>query len=76
MRHFKINPYLVKKGFYVSSMYWGDVPGDGFKLISSDVVAGPFKTAERAHEVMEKKFNPDQWNMPTRTAKIKRRYLV
>ena len=47
MRHFKINPYLVKKGFYVSSMYWGDVPGDGFKLISSDVVAGPFKTAER-----------------------------
>ena len=57
MKHFKINPYLVKKGFYVSSMYWGDLPGDGFKLISSDVVAGPFKTAERAHEIMEKKFN-------------------
>ena len=54
MKHNKINPFLVKKGFYVSSMHWGDLPGDGFKLISSDVVAGPFKTAERAHEVMEK----------------------
>ena len=59
MRHFKINPYLVKKGFYVSSMHWGDIPGDGFELISSDVVAGPFKTAKRAHEVLENKFNTD-----------------
>ena len=59
MRHFKINPYLVKKGFYVSSMNWGDIPGDGFELISSDVVAGPFKTAKRAHEVLENKFNTD-----------------
>jgi hypothetical protein len=59
MKHFKINPYLVKKGFYVSSMNWGDIPGDGFELISSDVVAGPFKTAKRAHEILESKFNTD-----------------
>ena len=67
MRHFKINPYLVKKGFYVSSMYWGDVPGDGFELISSDVVAGPFKTAKRAARTGRNPQTGAELKIPART---------
>tara|TARA_B100000886_G_C20372344_1_gene470177 strand:- start:16 stop:288 length:273 start_codon:yes stop_codon:yes gene_type:complete len=56
MKHNKINPFLVKKGFYISSMYFGHIPGDGYELISTDVVRGPFKTAERAFEILEKDY--------------------
>ena len=51
-----INPFLVKKGFYISEMYYGQLPGDGYKLLDSIVVRGPFKSAERAFEVFEKDY--------------------
>lgn len=51
-----INPYMIKKGFYISEMHFGQLPGDGYKLLDSTVVRGPFKTAERAFEIFEKDY--------------------
>ena len=44
-----INPYTVTEGFYIANMNYGDT-GDGYKLISSDTVEGPFETIDNAKE--------------------------
>ena len=43
-----VNPFMIKKGFYITEMNMGHVPGDGYELISTSDVAGPFKTLDRA----------------------------
>ena len=53
------NPYLCKSGFYITELYMGMIPGDGYKLISTDDLAGPFKTLERAREVFKSKVIED-----------------
>ena len=47
----KRNPYLCKSGFYITEMNMGNVPGDGYKLISTEDIAGPFKNLQRAQQV-------------------------
>ena len=53
------NPYLCKSGFYITELNMGMMPNDGYKLISTDDLAGPFKTLERAREVFKSKVNED-----------------
>ena len=55
------NPYLCKSGYYVTEMYMGMVPGDGYKLISTTDLAGPYKTLERAREVFKEKVINDEF---------------
>lgn len=55
------NPYALKDGYYINSMYYGMVPGDGFELISSTVVSGPYDTAELAEEEMQLQFGDEIW---------------
>ena len=47
----KRNPYLCKSGFYITEMNMGTIPGDGYKLISTEDIAGPFKDLQRAQKV-------------------------
>tara|TARA_B100000886_G_scaffold339764_1_gene306234 strand:+ start:1204 stop:1458 length:255 start_codon:yes stop_codon:yes gene_type:complete len=51
-----INPYMVKKGYYISHLHFGELPGDGYKLLDSTIIRGPFKTLDRAKEVFDKDF--------------------
>ena len=53
------NPYLCKSGFYIAELNMGIMPGDSYKLISTDDIAGPFKTLERAREVFKSKVIED-----------------
>ena len=53
------NPYLCKSGFYITELNMGMMPNDGYKLISTDDLAGPFKTLERAREVFKSKVIED-----------------
>ena len=46
-----VNPFTIKKGFYITEMNFGYVPGDGYELISDSDIAGPFNTLERARAV-------------------------
>ena len=55
------NPYLCKSGFYITELNMGMMPNDGYKLISTDDLAGPFKTLERAREVFKSKVIEDQF---------------
>ena len=55
------NPYLCKSGFYITELYMGMIPGDGYKLISTTDLAGPFKTLERAREVFKEKVIKDEF---------------
>ena len=55
-----INPYLCKKGYYVTEMYMGMIPGDGYKLISTSDMRGPFKTLERAREIFKRVITNDK----------------
>ena len=55
------NPYLCKSGFYITELYMGMIPGDGYKLISTTDLAGPFKTLERAREVFKIKVINDPY---------------
>ena len=55
------NPYLCKSGFYITELHMGDVPGDGYELMSTTDLAGPFKTLERAREVFKSKVTNDQF---------------
>ena len=55
------NPYLCKSGYYVTEMYMGIIPGDGYKLISTTDLAGPFKSLERAREVFKEKVINDPY---------------
>ena len=53
------NPYLCKSGVYITELNMGMMPNDGYKLISTDDLAGPFKTLERAREVFKSKVIED-----------------
>ena len=55
------NPYLCKSGFYITELNMGYVPGDGYELISTTDLAGPFKTLERAREVFKIKVSKDEF---------------
>ena len=55
------NPYLCKSGYYVTEMNMGYVPGDGYELISTTDLAGPYKTLERAREVFKEKVIKDEF---------------
>jgi len=48
-----VNPFTIKKGFYITELNMGFVPGDGYELISDSDIAGPFNTLERARAVFE-----------------------
>ena len=53
------NPYLCKSGFYITELNMGFLPNDGYKLISTTDLAGPFKTLQRAREVFKIKVIKD-----------------
>ena len=53
------NPFLCKTGFYITELNMGFLPGDGYKLISTTDLAGPFKTLQRAREVFKIKVIKD-----------------
>ena len=55
------NPYLCKSGFYITELNMGYVPGDGYELISTTDLAGPFKTLQRAREVFKIKVIKDEF---------------
>ena len=55
------NPYLCKSGFYITELNMGYVPGDGYELISTTDLAGPFKTLERARKVFKEKVIKDEF---------------
>ena len=55
------NPYLCKSGYYVTELNMGMVPGDGYELISTTDLAGPYKTLERAREVFKEKVINDEF---------------
>ena len=55
------NPYLCKLGFYITELNMGMMPNDGYKLISTTDLAGPFKTLKRAREVFKIKVIKDKF---------------
>ena len=55
------NPYLCKSGYYVTELNMGYVPGDGYELISTTDLAGPFKSLIRAREVFKEKVIKDPY---------------
>ena len=55
------NPYLCKSGFYITELNMGFLPNDGYKLISTTDLAGPFKTLQRAREVFKIKVIKDEF---------------
>ena len=55
------NPFLCKSGFYITELNMGFVPGDGYELISTTDLAGPFKTLQRAREVFKIKVIKDPY---------------
>ena len=56
-----INPFAIKKGFYITEMNMGHLPGDGYELISTSELAGPFKTLDRARAVFRKIVCENKW---------------
>ncbi len=64
------NPYLCKSGYYVTELNMGMMPEEGYKLISTTDLAGPFKTLERAREVFKEKVIKDpflnEWDFDIR----------
>ena len=55
------NPWMIKKGFYITELNMGFVPGDGYELISDSDIAGPFKTLERARAIFKKIVTDDAY---------------
>ena len=55
------NPFLCKSGFYVTELNMGYVEGDGYELISTTDLAGPFKTLQRARQVFKDKVINDPY---------------
>jgi|TARA_B100001971_G_C17946761_1_gene410505 hypothetical protein len=55
------NPYLCKSGFYITELNMGMMPEDGYKLISTSDLAGPFKTLQRARQVFKDKVINDPY---------------
>ena len=39
-------PHL-EKDYYITEMHMGDIPGDGYELISTTDYAGPYKTLKK-----------------------------
>ena len=64
------NPYLCKSGYYVTELNMGTMPEEGYKLISTTDLAGPFKTLERARKVFKEKVIKDpflnEWDFDIR----------
>ena len=64
------NPYLCKSGYYVTELNMGTMPEEGYKLISTTDLAGPFKTLERARKVFKEKVIKDpflnEWDFQIR----------
>ena len=56
-----INPFAIKKGFYITELNMGHLPGDGYELISTSELAGPFKTLDRAREIFKKIVCENKW---------------
>lgn len=56
-----INPFTIKKGFYITELNMGYLPGDGYELISTSDVAGPFKSLDRAREIFKKIINGNKF---------------
>ena len=55
------NPFLCKSGFYITELNMGFVEGDGYELMSTTDLAGPFKTLKRAREVFKIKVIKDKF---------------
>ena len=53
-------PHL-EKDFFITEQYMGDVPGDGYELISSTDYAGPYKTLEKAKKMFVKLVKKDKF---------------
>ena len=49
------NPYLCKKGFYITEQIWGYC-GEDYTLLDNVDKAGPFKTLDRAKEILNTEF--------------------
>ena len=47
-------PHL-EKDYYITEMHMGDIPGDGYELISTTDYAGPYKTLKYARKDFIKK---------------------
>ena len=45
---------MIKKGFYITVMIMGNVPGDWYELIYTSDVEDPVKTLDRAREIFKK----------------------
>jgi len=61
-----LNPFLCKKGYYITEQHFGDIPGDGYKLIDTSDLRGPFKTLKRAQEIFSSMFTKEDWNFGIR----------
>ena len=66
-----VNPYLCKKGYYITEMNFGD-GGEGYKLISTTDLRGPFKTLVRARTIYNSMFSKKDWNFGIRGPEYKR----
>ena len=72
------NPFLCKSGYYVTELNMGYVEGDGYELISTTDLAGPFKSLIRAREVFKEKVIKDPYLNDIneqKTTKTNRRHL-
>tara|TARA_A200000159_G_C7228745_1_gene299290 strand:- start:73 stop:339 length:267 start_codon:yes stop_codon:yes gene_type:complete len=61
-----VNPFLCKKGYYVTEQHFMDIPGDGYKMVDSTDIKGPFKTLKRAQQVFNSMFTNEDWNIGIR----------
>ena len=52
----------LKDGYYINSLHYGWVNSDGYELIKSTVVSGPYDTAEEAQIEMELSFGGKGYN--------------
>ena len=46
--------------YYISELHMGDVPGDGFELIDSTDMFGPYKSLSKARKEFVKKICKDK----------------
>ena len=55
------NPFLCKTGFYITELNMGFVPGDGYELMSTTDLAGPFRSLIRARQVFKERVINDPY---------------
>ena len=53
-------PHL-EKDYYITELHMGDIPGDGYELISTTDYAGPYKTLKKAREMFKKLICKDKF---------------